>query len=65
GITTDLNRRMAQHLNKTRGARFFHFSPPKVCVFLKHCDNRSEALKLESKIKKMSRKQKEVMIQNG
>ncbi|MFH0754795.1 MAG: GIY-YIG nuclease family protein [Candidatus Omnitrophota bacterium] len=57
GITTDLSRRLKQH-QQGRGAKFTRaFGADKFCyseLFL----NRSEALKREAQIKKMSRPQK-------
>jgi putative endonuclease len=58
GITTDLDRRFADHLNKGRGARFFHFSSPEKIVFRETYPNRSEATKREIYIKKMNRGEK-------
>ena len=58
GITTDLKRRLNEHLNSPSGAKFFHFGQAQKIVFSKKCNNRSEASKLEARIKKMSRKKK-------
>lgn len=57
GITNNIERRFANHLNK-RGARFFHFSSPKEIVYRESQPNRSEASKREIAIKKMSRQEK-------
>lgn len=58
GITNNLDRRFADHLNCRKGARFFRFSGPKKVLFQETYSNRSEATQREIQIKKMSRMQK-------
>lgn len=58
GITTDLERRFAEHQSKQGGARFFHTSAAKQIVFHQTHLNRSSASKHEATIKKLSRKAK-------
>jgi putative endonuclease len=58
GITNDLDKRFADHLNGRKGARFFHFSAPKKVLFREACANRSEATQREIQIKKLNRMQK-------
>lgn len=58
GITTDLDRRFADHQKGEKGARFFRFSSPKAIRFREKQPNRSKATKREIEIKKMSRKEK-------
>lgn len=58
GITNNLEKRFAKHLQRKSGAKFFHFSNPKCIVFRELRLNRSEATKREIEIKKMNRKQK-------
>jgi putative endonuclease len=62
GITTDLDRRFQDHLEGKKGARFFRISDPKEVVFRESHSNRSKATKREIQIKKMSRKEKEVLL---
>ena len=58
GITKDLDRRFAEHQNKSKGARFFNISSPEKIVYRESHISRSEAAKREIKIKKMTRRQK-------
>jgi putative endonuclease len=62
GITTDLERRFQEHLQKRKGASFFHFSSPDKIVYQESHINRSQASIRESAIKKMSRKEKIKLI---
>ena len=62
GITTDLDKRFANHLQGSKGARFFRFSRPKCILYREKHINRSEATRRELTIKKMSRKQKLALI---
>lgn len=65
GITTDLQRRFAEHQSKQGGARFFHTSAAKQMVFHEIHPNRSSASRREAAIKKLSRKEKIVLIENS
>ncbi len=62
GITTDLDRRFQEHLEKKRGAKFFSISAPKEILFQEIHPNRSEASAREAAIKKMSRTEKLELI---
>ena len=64
GITNNLARRFDEHLNKKRGARYFHISAPDAIVFRESHINRSEASKRESQIKKMTRCKKMELIRD-
>lgn len=62
GVTTDFNRRYLEHSGKSRfkkGAKYTKANTPKYLLYLEKAENRSEAQKRESAIKKLSRKQKE------
>jgi putative endonuclease len=63
GITTDLDRRFADHQKSPRGARFFRFSGAESIVFRESHPNRSKATQREIKIKKMSRMEKLILCQ--
>ena len=63
GITTDLERRFAEHQSKQGGARFFHTSAAKRMVYHETQENRSSASKREAAIKKLSRKDKIALIE--
>lgn len=65
GITTDLDRRFANHQSGNKGARFFRISEPDKIVFRESHQNRSEATKREIEIKKMTRKDKLQLISVG
>lgn len=62
GITTDLERRFADHKKGKSGAKFFRISPAESIAYCESQPNRSEALKRESQIKKMSLDQKLKLI---
>lgn len=63
GITTDVSRRFQEHKNlKTKGAKFFRTDPPRKMVYQETTANRSEALKREAQIKKLTRKEKLQLI---
>jgi putative endonuclease len=62
GITTDLKRRFEEHSAGKKGAKFFNRSKPKAIVFSQKVATRSEALKLELKIKRSTRMQKKTLI---
>jgi len=64
GITTDLERRFAEHQSKQGGARFFHTSAAKRMVYHETQANRSSASKREAAIEKLSRKDKIALIEN-
>ena len=60
GITTDIERRFAEHSGAAgkKGAKFFHSDKAKKIVFQEASNNRSEASKREAAIKKLSRREK-------
>lgn len=58
GITTDLDRRIKEHNNSKLGAKYTKIRRPVKLVFSKQFENRSEASKEESRIKKLTRQQK-------
>ncbi|MBX7066318.1 MAG: GIY-YIG nuclease family protein [Parachlamydiales bacterium] len=64
GITTDLDRRLKDHQNGKKGARFFRFSGPEKVLYRESHPNRSKATKREIEIKKMSRKEKLELIES-
>ena len=52
GITTDVERRMAQHA-AGKGAKYFRSHPPEQLVYLEHGHDRSSASRREAEIKKL------------
>lgn len=64
GITTDLARRLKEHQQSHKGAKFFRTGAAVGMVFTREFPNRSEASKYECYIKKLSRQQKIALIRN-
>ncbi|PCI79926.1 MAG: hypothetical protein COB20_03780 [SAR86 cluster bacterium] len=65
GVTTDVQRRFAEHENKdkkNKGAKALRGKGPLQLVFKIVVGNRSAALKLEYRVKQLSRAQKEQLI---
>ncbi len=60
GITTDVDRRFAEHSGAAgnKGAKFFRSDKPKKMVFQEASQNRSTASKREAEIKQLSRREK-------
>jgi len=61
GITTDLERRLDQHNNGT-ASRCTRSRLPVVRVYHETCADRSDALKRECAVKKLTREEKELMV---
>lgn len=64
GITNDVPKRLLTH-NSGKGAKYTRGRLPVALIWFKRVNGRSEASKLEYKIKKMTRKQKKQLIKNG
>lgn len=62
GITTDIHRRIHQHNNTSKGAKYTRGRRPVQLRFWLDFSNRSEASKAEAAFKKLSRKEKEFAI---
>jgi len=65
GITTDPQRRLAEHNSPDKGAKYTRSRQPVELLYQKQVANRSEASKLEYTIKKMDRKNKEALVKEG
>jgi len=64
GIATDIGRRLAEHRKKGgKGAKYLRGRKPLTLVYTKPAGTRSEALIMECRVKKMSKKEKEQLIQ--
>jgi putative endonuclease len=63
GITNNLNRRLAEH-NLGYGGKFTRFRGPFKLRYAEDLSNRSEALKREAGIKKLSREEKLKLIKS-
>ncbi|MDQ6956967.1 MAG: GIY-YIG nuclease family protein [Mariprofundaceae bacterium] len=64
GITTDVQRRFKEH-KSGKGAKFLRGKAPLTLVYQQQVGNHSDALKVEIKIKKFSKIEKETMILAG
>ncbi|MFA5742999.1 MAG: GIY-YIG nuclease family protein [Candidatus Paceibacterota bacterium] len=64
GITVDLSRRVKEHNSSGLGARYTRSRRPAKLIYSKKFSNRSDASKEESRIKKLSRKEKLDMVES-
>ena len=62
GITTDMERRLAEHNGSLLGARYTSVRRPVILVYQKAYRNRSQASIEESRVKKLSRAEKLELI---
>ena len=63
GITTSLERRLAEHAGRHgRGARFFRLAAPRRLRYVEPAASRSRALKREAEIKRLTRLAKLALI---
>lgn len=62
GWTTDLEKRLSAH-NSGRGAKYTRSRLPAELVYYEEYEEKSEALRRECQIKKMSRAEKNTLIQ--
>lgn len=61
GISDDVVRRFARHCSG-RGARFFRASPAQALVYVEACASKSEALRREYAIKRLTKVAKEALV---
>ena len=64
GIATDVERRFEEHSGTVSGAKYFNGRTPLKVIYQEDGHTRSSASKREAEIKKLSRKQK-IMLVNG
>ena len=62
GITTDIERRVDEHNNSVKGAKYTKLRRPVELVYSEESQNRSTASKREYVIKKLTRKEKLELI---
>lgn len=62
GIATDLERRLDEHNNSDKGAKYTKIRRPLKLVYSEESENRSSASKREYEIKKLSREKKLELI---
>jgi putative endonuclease len=55
GIATDVERRLAEHRNSPRGARFLRGKGPLKLVFMREVGDRSLAARIEARVKRLPR----------
>ena len=66
GITTDVSRRFAEHREGSpKGAKYLKGRGPLTLVFSKKIGGKGLALKIERKIKQMTKAGKEALLQNN
>ncbi|MBI2471380.1 MAG: GIY-YIG nuclease family protein [Planctomycetes bacterium] len=64
GITTDVERRFAEHTsNDKKGAKYLRGKAPLTLVMKKKIGSKGMALKLEAKVKKLSKIKKEMFVE--
>ena len=61
GITKNLEKRINDHNTSQRGAKYTRSRRPVSLVWHTQASNRSSALRLEHRIKKLSKKEKELL----
>lgn len=64
GMAADVAARMERH-NSGKGAKYTKSRRPVQCVYAEKCDSKSDALKREIAIKKLTRAQKEELVAKG
>lgn len=62
GVTTDVQRRFDEHSSGAKGARYFRGRQPRSVVFVEGAHTRASACQREAQIKKLSRKQKKILV---
>jgi putative endonuclease len=62
GITTDVERRLQEHAESPRGARFLRGRGPLILAFQAAVGSRGDALKAEYRVKQLRRVQKEALV---
>ena len=64
GVALDVDRRLEEHREGKRGAKYLRGRAPLELVLRRELGDRSLALKVELRIKKLSRKAKKNLIKN-
>jgi len=62
GYTTDLERRVEEHNTSPKGAKYTRGRRPVKLAYHVACDTRSDAMKKEAQLKRLSRLQKEMLV---
>lgn len=64
GITTDIERRVSEHNDTIKGAKYTRNRRPVALVYQEDCLDRSTATKREIAIKKLTRQKKQSLIEH-
>jgi len=64
GITTDVERRLAEH-QAGKGAKYLRGKAPLTLVFQQRAGEHGAALQAEARVKKLSKADKEAFVQSG
>ena len=62
GYTTDLDRRVWEHNNSDKRAKYTKAKRPCRLVYFEEFDNKSAAMKREAQLKKMAKAEKEKLV---
>ena len=62
GISTDPERRIKEHNESKKGAKWARMERPLILVYSCHAESKSDALKKEIELKRLSRKDKLLFI---
>jgi len=64
GVTTDMERRVSEHNDSKKGAKYTRNRRPVELVYFEQSEDRSGAQKRESELKKMKKIEKMIMVEN-
>jgi len=62
GITNNIDRRVREHNIHTTGSKYVRYRRPVKLVYQEHAPSRSQALKREAEIKKLTHYEKQKLI---
>lgn len=62
GITTEIDRRVAEHNATSKGARYTRARRPVQLVYREVCDSRASAARREWQLRKLSRAEKQQLV---
>ena len=65
GVTTDMKRRLYEHNNSNRGSKYTRARRPVKLIYFSEHESRSFAQKAEHRFKKLTRTQKQGVIDEG
>lgn len=65
GITTDLQRRVHEHNNSLKAAKYTRIRRPLELIYFESCEDKSSASKREHEIKQLSRVEKLFLVSSA